>query len=125
MTKPGVQKVKHRNTAVKRLAFWIAGLPLAVVIIALSVANRTPVTFSLDPVSTGEPVIKFVVPLYILLFGAGFAGLIIGWTVAFASQFHWRRDARQQQKEAEKWRNLATEEQKNHPSGSRSLIRAA
>lgn len=117
--------MKRRNTTTKRLVFWIAGLPFAVVVIALSVANRTEVTFSLDPVSTGEPAIKFVAPLYVLLFGAGFVGLVVGWIVAFAGQLHWRREARKQQREAEKWRNQVSDDKRNRQSGSRALIRAA
>jgi len=117
--------MKRRNVTVKRLAFWIAGLPLAMVIIALSVANRTQVAFSLDPVSTGEPAFKIVAPLYVLLFGAGFVGLIVGWTVAFAGQLHWRREAKQQRLKAEKWRKLVPEDQMGRKNEPRALIRAA
>lgn len=110
----------------KRLAFWFAGLPLAFVIIALSVANRAPVTFSLDPVSTGEPVLKITLPLFVLLFGAGFVGLVVGWTVAFSGQLHWRREARHRQREADDWRRkVAKAEQAGKPEPSNALVRAS
>ena len=109
----------------KKLVFWFAGLPLAVIIIALSVANRAQVTFSLDPVSAGEPVIAFTAPLYVLLFGAGFVGLVVGWTVAFAGQLHWRREARRHQRDAENWRIKAADAEKKLQGNNRALVRAA
>ena len=108
----------------KRLVFWIAGLPCAAVIIALSVANRASVRFSLDPISTTEPAVAFELPLFILLFGAGFAGLVIGWSVAFTKQVHWRREARRRQRDAENWRQKAAAKE-TAQAESRGLVKAA
>lgn len=109
----------------KRLVFWLAGLPLAAVIIALSVANRTPVVFSLDPVSIGEPAISFTLPLFLLLFGAGFVGLIVGWTVAFTKLLYWRREARRRQRETESWRKKTASTAAEPVETSSALVKAA
>jgi uncharacterized integral membrane protein len=65
----------------KRLITWLVGAPLALIAILLSVANRAPVKFSLDPFSLGEPALEFETPLYVLLFAAVFFGMAIGWAV--------------------------------------------
>ncbi|GLQ04972.1 lipopolysaccharide assembly protein LapA domain-containing protein [Sneathiella chinensis] len=52
---------------------WLFVLPLALVIILLSIGNREAVTFSLDP-------LPFVmdIPLYLLMLGSGLLGLVLG-----------------------------------------------
>lgn len=78
----------------KKFLTWLFWAPIAVVLIALSVANRKVVTFSLDPVSTDDPLLSFDMPLFMLLFGAMLAGLLIGGVAAWLNQGKWRRAAR-------------------------------
>lgn len=56
---------------------WILFLAIALVVAALSIANREIVTFSLDPLP-----FAFDLPLYGLLLAAGFLGILAGsvWT---------------------------------------------
>ena len=56
-----------------KFIFWILFLVIALVVAALSIANREAVAFSLDPLP-----FAFDLPLYGLLLAAGFIGLIIG-----------------------------------------------
>lgn len=84
----------------KRLLGWIAGLPVALVIIAISVANRGTVTFSLDPFSQSDPYLSVDAPLYVLLLAAGFVGLLFGGVTSWISQGKWRRAAREARAEA-------------------------
>ena len=107
----------------RRVLFWILGLPAALLIIALSVANRGPVLFSLDPVSTGEPLFSVTLPLFVLLFGAGFVGLIVGWSVSLASQMHWRNEAKRQERKAEDHRQATAKSEKL--AQNTALIKAA
>ena len=78
----------------KRLVTWIIVAPLAIAAILLSVANRQPVTFSLDPFSLGEPALALDVPLFALLFAAVFLGLLIGWAVGWSGRLARRRAQR-------------------------------
>ncbi len=78
----------------RRLVTWIVVAPLAIAAILLSVANRKPVTFSLDPYSLGEPVLALEAPLFALLFAAVFLGLVIGWVVGWSGRFSRRHTAR-------------------------------
>lgn len=61
-----------------KLFFWILFLVIALVVAALSIANREGVTFSLDPLP-----FAFDLPLYGLLLAAGFVGLIAGAVVTW------------------------------------------
>ena len=81
-------------TPVGRFLAVIVGLPVSVAIVALAVANRRPVTLSLDPFSPDTPVISVTVPLFAVIFGALILGLVIGGLVTWARQGRYRRAAR-------------------------------
>ncbi len=68
-------------------------LPVAVLVILLAVANRAPVTLSLDPFSE-IPVFKATLPLYAILFGAVALGIVIGGVFTWLGQGRVRRTAR-------------------------------
>jgi len=78
----------------KHIISWIIGLPAAVIIIALSVANRQPVRFSIDPFSQDNPVFATEIPLFVLLLVAIFIGLLFGGMASWLAQGKWRRAAR-------------------------------
>jgi uncharacterized integral membrane protein len=92
---------------VKRFLGWFIGLPIALVIIALSVANRDKVTFSFDPFSRTDPLFALDLPLYALLLAAGFVGLVCGGITSWVSQARWRRAARQARAEGMRLRREA------------------
>ena len=81
-------------------------LPIAVVVILLAVANRAPVTVSLDPFSKGAPEISFSLPLFALTFGATMLGVLIGGTAAWLAQAKHRRAERRLKRET---RNLRSQ----------------
>lgn len=86
----------------KRALKLLLLVPVVVVIVALSVANRDPVTFSIDPFGGSDPAFSFEVPLYWLLFAAGALGVLIGGVATWARQSKWRRAARQEHAEIER-----------------------
>ncbi|RUV62497.1 MAG: DUF1049 domain-containing protein, partial [Mesorhizobium sp.] len=51
-----------------RLMLIVVFVPLAVILIALAVANRDPVAFTLDPFNPGNPALTMTLPLFIFLF---------------------------------------------------------
>ena len=68
--------------------------PLAVLIVALAVANREIVTVSFDPFSRAEPAFMLRAPLFVLVFVLVVVGVIIGGIASWLRQSKWRRAAR-------------------------------
>lgn len=79
-------------------------VPLAVVIVALAVANRHAVTLSLDPLSTDRPALAVTLPLFVVLLLTLLAGVMVGGTAAWLRQGKWRRHARRTEAEARRLR---------------------
>jgi uncharacterized integral membrane protein len=69
-------------------------IPLAVVVIALAVANRQPVLVSFDPFDQLRPAMARALPLYQLMLLLLVVGVVIGGVAAWARQGKWRRAAR-------------------------------
>jgi hypothetical protein len=85
----------------RRIVFFLFTLPLAVVLIALSVANRTPVLATLDPFNPGNPALSATVPLFALILGALIAGALAGGFLTWLSQGRHRNRARTETSRAE------------------------
>ena len=79
-------------------------LPVAVVVIVLSVANRGSVTFSLDPIGAGSTGWAATGPLYVFLFAALAVGIVIGGVATWVRQSRWRHAARAERANAERLR---------------------
>jgi uncharacterized integral membrane protein len=79
-------------------------VPVAIVVILLAVANRGPVTLSLDPFAREMSALKVTVPIFVLIFAAVMAGVLIGGAAAWLAQGKNRRAARGQRREAERLR---------------------
>jgi len=89
---------------------FILGLivvPLGVVLVALAVVNRKPVTLILDPFGSAESGISLEAPLFLFLFGAFALGLLIGGTATWLGQSKWRHTARAEAREARELRRQA------------------
>lgn len=82
-----------------RLVLIIVFVPLAIVLIALAVANRGLVAFTLDPFNPGNPALTVQLPLFVLLFAALALGLLVGGAVTWWKQGRYRRLARQREQE--------------------------
>lgn len=81
--------------------------PLAIVIIALAVANRELVAFTLDPFNPGNPALTLNLPLFVLLFLALIVGLLVGSAATWIKQGRHRRLARQREQEVRALRDAA------------------
>ena len=77
-----------------RWQFWLIFVPVAVVVIALSVVNRDPVTFSIGLGSAWQ------VPLFLLLLAAALLGILFGGVGAWMAGGGSRRRARQARADA-------------------------
>jgi uncharacterized integral membrane protein len=76
--------------------------PLAIVLVALAVANRGAVSFTIDAFNPGSASLTWQVPLFALLFIALAAGLVFGSFATWLAQGRHRRAARQGKAEAER-----------------------
>lgn len=101
----------------KRFFTYLIVFPLALVLIALAITNRSPVTVVLDPFAPDNPALSFNVPLFLLVFGAVTFGVLIGGLAAWFSQGRHRKAARQVQYEAARFRREADELKKKLRSG--------
>lgn len=91
----------------KRLTWAIVGIPVAIVLIVLSVANRSPVQLRLDPFSQSDPAIAITLPFFLHLFAALLVGMVIGATVMWLGQGKHRREARRERLKARKFEEQA------------------
>jgi uncharacterized integral membrane protein len=87
----------------KAVLLFVIGCGLA----AFAVANRHPVRFVLDPFIDRDLAASVQAPLFVYLFLAAFAGMIVGAWVMWLGQRHWRKTARSEHKEAALWKREA------------------
>ncbi|MGE3364383.1 MAG: LapA family protein [Rhizobiaceae bacterium] len=86
---------------VNRFLIVVIVIPIAVVLIALAVANRSLTAFTLDPFNPGNPALTINAPLFVLLFVALALGMIIGSIATWFKQGRYRKLARQRSIEVE------------------------
>ncbi|MCX7304025.1 MAG: LapA family protein [Hyphomicrobiales bacterium] len=93
---------------VNRIVLIAVLVPLAIVLIALAVANRAGVAFTFDPFNPGNPALTWQLPLFVLLFAAMIIGMVVGSLATWIRQGRYRKLARQRGHEAEALRQAAT-----------------
>jgi hypothetical protein len=91
---------------VRKLVNILILLPIAVILIALSIANRGAVTLALNPFAPDDSVLSITGPFFVFLFVTLMLGILIGGLATF-TQGHYRNRARKQRYEAAKWQNEA------------------
>jgi uncharacterized membrane protein YciS (DUF1049 family) len=101
----------------RRFLFLFVLVPVAIVVIALSVANRAPVTFSLDPLGAVSS-FSLTAPLFFFLFAALAAGVVIGGIATWIGQGRWRRAARAERANAARLRAEAEQLRASAASGT-------
>ena len=87
-------------------------VPVAIVLIFLSVANRHWVTFSLDPLNTEAPAFAISLPFFVFIFATLMIGALIGACLTWFSQGKHRKALREQCNETDR---LRREYEKEHP----------
>ena len=69
-------------------------VPLAIVLVALAVANRQTVTVSLDPLNPQHPAASATLPLFALIVILLIVGVVVGGSASWLRHGRWRRTAR-------------------------------
>ena len=97
----------------RKLMNLIFLVPIAIVLILLSVANRHWVTFSLDPLNTEAPAFALSLPFFVFIFAALIIGAMIGSCLTWFTQGKHRKALREQAYENT---CLKREYEKEHPA---------
>jgi hypothetical protein len=79
---------------IRKILAAVVLVPLALVMVALAVANRAAVTISFDPFNPASPAYTLKAPLFVLALILLAAGVIVGGGGAWLKQSKWRRAAR-------------------------------
>jgi uncharacterized integral membrane protein len=82
-------------------------VPIALIVVLFSVANRAPVRVSLDPISRDAPALALDLPLFAVILAAIALGILIGGFASWLAQGKHRKAARVNRREADKLRNEA------------------
>ncbi|MBL4600438.1 MAG: DUF1049 domain-containing protein [Rhizobiaceae bacterium] len=80
-------------------------IPIAIVLIVLSVANRQLVSFSLDPFNTEAPAVSFELPFFVFLFLATLTGMVLGSVATWLKQGAVRKKLRDERATSETLRH--------------------
>lgn len=87
----------------KKLVNIVVLVPIGIVLIVLSVANRQTVTLALNPFNPADSVLSASAPFFVFLFLAVIFGMIVGSLATWFSQGKYRKRARNEASEAVKW----------------------
>jgi hypothetical protein len=91
----------------RRIIWLLAAFPLAVVLIALLIANRHSVQVILDPFRPETPALALTIPLSVCIWIALLTGVLIGSVTTWLRQGRWRRSARLRAQESIRWQSEA------------------
>lgn len=108
----------------RRLLSLLVAVPIAVVLVAIAVANREPVRLVLDPFRPEAPALSVALPFYAYLLGALILGVALGGVATWMTQGRWRRTARAKSQDAMRWQAEAdrlARERDHHVEGQRQL----
>lgn len=91
----------------RKLITFVILVPIAVVLIVLSVANRGSVTLALNPFQPSDSLLSLSAPFFVFLFAAFMLGMIVGSLATWFKQGKYRKKARVEAREAVKWHTEA------------------
>lgn len=91
----------------KKVLYLLLGLPGALVLLTLAVANRHPVRLVLDPFHPDTPTFSLTLPFYVFLLGGLIAGVALGGIATWLNQGRWRHAANVRTREARRWQSEA------------------
>jgi uncharacterized integral membrane protein len=101
-------------------------VPIAVILVVLSVANRHFVTLALNPFRPDDSLLSLSLPLFVFLFIALMVGVVLGSLATWFAQGKYRKQARDEAHEARKWREEAGKQRTRvEEITTRSLISAS
>ncbi|MEM8541549.1 MAG: lipopolysaccharide assembly protein LapA domain-containing protein [Pseudomonadota bacterium] len=107
---------------IRKIIFVLFLIPLAIALIALTVANRGLVPLSLDVFNPANPALTFHAPLFVWMFCTLVIGVIVGGIGSWFAQGKHRKKERAYKKEADKLRFEKENNPATQSSASTSLV---
>ncbi|MGQ4273952.1 lipopolysaccharide assembly protein LapA domain-containing protein [Terrihabitans sp. B22-R8] len=101
----------------RRLLTILVLVPLAALFVVLALANRTPVTLSLDPFSPEVSAYSIQLPLFLVILLSVGIGLLVGGFADWLSQGRYRREARDRRYEVRRLEEETANLRATAPSG--------
>lgn len=96
-------------------------VPVAVILIVLSVANREWIPFALNPFNPGDKVLSVSAPFFVFLFAAFIIGMLIGSFATWLNQGKYRKRARKEAREAVRWQAEADKQKRVNQATGREI----
>ena len=106
----------------KRLLFVVVVLPIALILLALAVANRQMVSLNWNPFTPDFPGHQITAPMFVFLFLVFAGGMIVGSMATWFKQSRYRKRARAKEAEAEEWRYKADRERERAQAMAQNLV---
>jgi len=106
----------------RKLLAWIVIAPLAGVVLLFAIANRNWVTISLDPFSADAPAYSVELPMFLLIFIALIAGVIVGGMAVWFGRLQWRMAAHRAEKEVARLKAEKAEAERRAPRESVGIV---
>ena len=106
----------------KRLIFIVVVLPIALLLVALAVANRQTIALNYNPIQPDFPGHQIAAPMFVFLFAVFVLGMIVGSMATWLKQSRYRRRARAKEAEAEEWRFKADKERERAQAMAQTIV---
>jgi uncharacterized integral membrane protein len=91
----------------KKLINFVIVIPVAILLVVLAIANRTPTTLALNPFSPDDTVLSVTAPLFVYILLSLMIGVLLGGFGTWLSQHRYRKRARVNAHEAAHWHKEA------------------
>lgn len=91
----------------KKIIRVVIFIPIAIVLILLSIANRQSATLALNPFEPTDQVLSISGPFFVFIFIALMLGMVLGSFITWFKQGKYRQKARAEAAESEKWHTEA------------------
>ena len=108
-------------TRFKKIVNLVVFVPLGILLIVLSVANRQSVTLALNPFNPQDSVLSLTAPFFLFLILTLILGMAIGSAVTWWTQGRYRKQARVEAREAIKWQTEADRQKAGVPATTSNL----
>lgn len=96
----------------KKIVNLVILVPLGIVLIVLSVANRQTVSLALNPFQPEDQLLSVAAPFFVFLFLAFLLGLFAGSLATWWSQGKYRKRAKRESRSAMRWQAEADQHKK-------------
>lgn len=106
----------------KKIIWVVFFIPVAIILILLSIANRDVVTLALNPFEPSDTLLSVSAPFFMFILIALMVGMVLGSVMTWFKQGKHRSRARQNSAESEKWHTEADRQKSKADDLAKQLI---